>query len=118
MRFLVSVGVTLAAATMLFAVGWASGAAREKAAHKAAQELIREAADAVDSRVAERISAIRVVNQTVSGRVREVVRENTVYRDCVVDPALQRVLEAAREGRAEPAPAGGGLPPSGEGAAP
>ncbi len=118
MRLLVSVGVTLAAAAVLFGVGWASGAAREKAAHMASAALVRDAAEAVDAKVAERIAAIRIVNQTVSGRVREVIRENVVYRECLVDPAMQRLLDAAREGRAEPASGSGSMPGPGPGPAP
>lgn len=120
MRLLVSVGVTLLAAAVLFGVGWRAGADRERAAHKAREELIRDAAAAFDAKAAERIAAIKVTRTTINGQVREVVRENPVYRDCVLDEPLQRLLEAAREGRATPGPAaaGGLLPGPGAGAAP
>lgn len=111
MRFLVSVGVTLLAAAGLFGFGWAMGADRARATQEAQEAAIRRAADEVDARVAERIAAIRIVRQTINGQVREVIRENTVYRDCVVDEPMRRLLDAARSGGSfEPAPDRGGLP--------
>lgn len=115
MRQLVSIGVTLAAAAALFAVGWLSGDRSARAAQADAAALIREAADAVEARTAERIAQIRVVNQTITGQVREVIRESPIYRDCVVPDAMQRLLEAARQGRAEPGADGGSVPAAGTG---
>lgn len=117
MRLLVSAGVTLLAAAVLFGVGWLSGRQGEKAAQASREELVRDAADAVEARTAERIAAIRVVNQTISGKVREVVRENTVYRDCVIDEPMRRLLDAARAG-GQPAAGGGGMPGAGASSSP
>lgn len=118
MRFVVSVAVTLAAAAALYGVGWLSGRDSANAAHRASQELIRETADAVEMRTAERISQIRVVHQTITGQVREVIRENEVYRDCELDEPMRRLLDAARRGDSEPAAGGGGLPAIGSSSSP
>lgn len=91
------------------AVGWQVRGWKEDSTEAA----ITRAVAAVEARTAEQISGIRVVRQTINGRVREVVRESVVYRDCLVGDDMRRLLDAARAGRAEPAVGGGGLPTAG-----
>lgn len=118
LRLALIVAATLAVAGALFGAGWRAGQDRAEASHRAREELIRDTADAVEARTAERIAGIRVVHQTINGQVREVVRENTVYRDCVVDESTRRLLDAARRGELEPGAGGGRLPAAGTSAAP
>jgi hypothetical protein len=102
----------------LYGFGYRAGHDRATATEKAQELRLQELAAKVTASTAESIAGIRVVNQTVSGKVREVVRENTVYRDCAVDPYLQRLLDSARQGRAEPPADSGSLPAAGLGPAP
>lgn len=102
---IVGAGVlSVAAVAGIYAVGYRAGHNGATATEAAQERLLRELADEVDARTAARVAAIRVVNRTINGQVREIVRENTVYRDCVLDPGTISVLDAARRGEA-PAPA-------------
>jgi hypothetical protein len=116
-RIAIAIAVALLLAGSLAGIGFKVGRDSANAKHAAMAALITEAADAMEVRTAGRIAAIRVVNQTITGQVRETIRENTVYRDCVVPADMQRMLELAREGRAEPAIDRSSLPATGEGAA-
>jgi hypothetical protein len=110
MRMILIAAAAVVLASILVGIGYQAGADSVTARQASLSELIAETARAVELRTAERIAAIRVVNQTIQGKVREVVHENTVYRDCVIDPATVRLLDAAREGRSiEPASSGGGM---------
>jgi hypothetical protein len=82
------------------ATGFVVGSRYERAEHLEAQQLIQQAADAFDAKAAERIAQIRPVHKTIQNKLQETVRENTVYRDCLVDPVTRRLLDAARENRA------------------
>ncbi len=117
-RIIAGAAGALALAAVLFVVGYRAGSDHAKATETAQERRLQELADKVTASTAASIAGIRVVNQTVSGRVREVIRENTVYRDCLVEPELQRVLNSARQGRAEPAAGSGSLPGTGPGPAP
>lgn len=100
--------LTVLACIALIAFGWRLGADHQIANAAKDAELVRMAADAIEARTAKRISAIRVVNQTINGQVREIIRENTKYRDCIIDDATRRLLDSARKGAALE-PGGGGL---------
>jgi hypothetical protein len=106
--------VTLTLTGFVFACGYQWGGDRARATQAAQEAIIAAAADQVERRTAKRIAAIRVVNQTIQGQVREVIRENPVYRDCVLEPAVARMLDGARQGRYEPGAEGGGLPALGD----
>ncbi len=99
-------------------IGWKVGRDGANAKHASMAALITETADAVEQRTATRIAAVKVVRQTINGQVREVIRENTVYRECVVDPDMQRLLNAAREGHAIAEPDRSSVPAAGSSAAP
>ncbi len=107
-RMAIGAVVVMLLAVILVGIGYKAGSDSTRLA-------IQETADAVEQRTAKRISAIKVVRQTINGQVREVVRENTVYRECLVDPDLQRLLNSAREGKAV---ADSIMPAAGSGAAP
>ena len=42
----------------------------------------------------------QVTQKTIQNKAVETIRENTIYRDCVNDPVMQRLLDAARANRA------------------
>lgn len=105
--------LTVLGCIALIAFGWRLGADHEIANAATRKELAREVADAVEIRVGKRIAAIRVVNQTINAKVRETLRENTVYRDCLLDEPTKRLLDAARAGGAAPGTGRGGLPGAG-----
>jgi len=79
------------------------------------QALSTAAADAVEARTATRIAGIKITRQTINGQVREVIRDNPIYRDCVLDPAAIGLLDAARQGRTAPSSNSGRLPDPGAG---
>lgn len=83
----------------LLAAGWKLGRDNLQAEQASISSAILETADAIELRTAQRIADIRVTRQVVGGKVREIVRENTVYRDCLVDAATERLLNDARAGR-------------------
>ncbi len=114
---LVALGAVIVAA-LLFAMGWQSGADHATATQAAQEALIRSTAAEVEARTAKRISAIRVTNQTIQGQLREVVRESTVYRDCLLDEPARRLLDAARAGTALQQPGDRSVPAAGSSAAP
>jgi hypothetical protein len=117
-RILIGAVLALLIAVGLAAIAYKAGRDGANAKHAAMAALITEAADAIEQRTATRIAAIKVVRQTINGQVIEVIRESTVYRECVVDPDMRRLLDAARNGEALPGANGGGLPTTGAGAAP
>jgi|SRR6478736_531021 len=115
---LLSGAVAVVLAIGLVLAGWKAGKDHAIAQQASMSALIVESANAVEARTAERIARIRVRNQTINGQVREVVRENTVYRDCVLDADTVRLLDAAREGGSEPLPGDSSLSEAGAGPAP
>jgi hypothetical protein len=82
------------------ALGFRLGSRYEVAQQLEDKAIIEQAADAFDARSAERISKLRPIHTTIQSKLQETVRENTVYRDCLVDPAAQRLLDDARANRA------------------
>lgn len=98
--WLVKGAAAIFAAAALVGTGYKFGHDAVVASQAKAAEERRALADEIEARVADRIAAIRVTRTTVQGEVREIVRENTVYRDCVLDDAARRLLDAARDGRA------------------
>lgn len=98
--WLVKGAAAVFAAASLVGVGYKFGRDAVIASQAKAAEERRALAAEIETRVAQRIADIRVTRTTVQGEVREIIRENTVYRDCVLDDATRRLLDAARDGRA------------------
>jgi hypothetical protein len=92
----IAVLILLAGST---ALGFRLGSRYEVAQQLEDKAIIEQAADAFDERSAARISQLRPLHQTIQSKIQETVRENTVYRDCVVDPATERLLDDARASR-------------------
>mgnify|MGYP007100056026 CR=1 FL=1 len=81
------------------ALGFHLGSRHEIANQLEDKALIEQAADAFDKRSASRIAKLRPLHQTIQSKIQETVRENIVYRDCVVDPVTERLLDDARANR-------------------
>jgi hypothetical protein len=111
--WLVKIAAVAAAAFALLAAGWRLGVDHVQAGEAREKALIQLAANAVEDRTAQQIAGIKVTSQTVNAKVREIVKENTVYRDCVLDAATSSLLDAARAGTAFPPLDRGQLPAPG-----
>lgn len=91
-------------ATMLSGVGglWFGmdlGADREIAKQAKIEEVRREVEDAARLGAAAAINEIEITNRTINRQVETITREVPVYRDCVHDPDVERLLDAARANR-------------------
>jgi hypothetical protein len=98
--WLIRLAAVMACAFAFTAIGWRLGVDHVEAGQAREAALIARTAEAVEGRTATAIAGIKVTRQTINGKVREIVREKTVYRDCLVDPDLQRLLDNARAGQA------------------
>lgn len=92
---------------------WRQGAAQNEQAK--VNRAIEETRAAAQEGAANAIAQIRVTNTTVRGKTETLVREKTVYRDCVADDGVVRNINSALTGRA-PEPAGAGIVPAAHGA--
>lgn len=79
--------------------GFRLGITHERGIAAAQQELIERAADAFDAKVADHVSKIRPLHKTIQVNAKEIISEVPVYRDCVNDPSVERLLDAARANR-------------------
>jgi hypothetical protein len=59
---------------------------------------------------AEEIAKITVTHTTIRQKAEVITREKVQYRDCVNDPLVSGMLDAARANQPEVAPGGGELP--------
>lgn len=67
--------------------------------------------DAAQEGAAAAIAKIDIKQTTIRQTVEHTIRENVVYRDCVNDPTVERLLNDARADRAPAEPAGSGVLP-------
>ena len=74
----------------------------EIAKQAAIEQAIRDTRQAALEGAADAISKIKVTNTTVQGKTETIVRERTVYSNCVHDPDLMRIINEALTGRTEP----------------
>lgn len=96
-------GASLAAVAALsgaYVKGRGDGRAIETAERMTIEEVARESREAAIEAAAEQIAKISVVHTTIRQRAETVIREKPVYRDCLNDAAVIRMLDAARENRA------------------
>ena len=70
------------------------------------ERIAQVAYDAALQGTAAAIAKIEVKHTTIRQKAEVITREQVVYRDCVSDPVLRGLLDAARENRASPEPSG------------
>jgi hypothetical protein len=88
--------------------GRSDGRAIEVAERATLEEVARESRDAALQAAAEAIAKISVTHTTIRQKAEVTIREKPVYRDCVNDPDVVGMLDAARENRPLAEPIGGG----------
>lgn len=66
---------------------------------------------------AEEIAKISVTHTTIRQQAETVIREKPIYRDCVNDPGVVGLLDAARENRPAESAGDSGVPGTGAGPA-
>lgn len=103
---ILAVGVALSVAVGgAYVKGRADGRAVEIAQRVTLDDVARESREAAMLAAAEQIAKITKVHTTIRQQAETVIREKLVYRDCVNDAAVVRLLDAARENRATSEPA-------------
>jgi hypothetical protein len=103
--YLIAVAVLLLSTAGAYVSGRRDGQRIEQGKCLAQAAAVQEAAVIASQAAAEAIAKIKPVHQTINRKVQETVREVPVYRDCVNDPAVERLLNDARAGR-KPADSG------------
>lgn len=99
------IGGLLLSASVGLGAGYRAGA-NSVTAELARQDSIEQRTrDAALKVTAEAIAGIQVNHTTIRQRTEEKIREVPVYRDCVNDPTVERLLNDARANRV-PEPAG------------
>lgn len=95
--------------------GRSDGRKVEVAERATLDEVARVASEAATRASAAQIAKISVTHTTIRHQAEVITREKPVYRDCVNDPGVERLLDAARA-NAEPEPASdSGVPGPGTG---
>ncbi|MCE5292921.1 MAG: hypothetical protein LLG14_27310 [Nocardiaceae bacterium] len=103
MRALINPWVILA---IILALGGATTAGYLRGRHDENVEMLADAQkqrtmqDVIEAGIAKGVSQIKVQNTTIKQNLETITRENTVYRDCKLDPVARGLLDAALEGRA------------------
>jgi hypothetical protein len=96
--------------------GRGDGRAVEIAQRATLDDVARVSREGAISAAAAAIAKISVTHTTIRQRAEVTVREKPVYRDCVNDPAVERLLDSARANAPAPEPAGdSGVSGAGEG---
>jgi hypothetical protein len=95
-----------------YVAGRRDGQRIELASCLATAAAIDKASDKASDAAAKAIAEQKPVTQVIKQRVETITREVPVYRDCLSDPAVERLLDDARAGR--PVSAGGGVVPGSE----
>jgi hypothetical protein len=88
--------------------GFTFGVKYQRGQEARAEQLIARVRDEAQRGAAEAIAQIKINNTTIRQQLETQVRENTVYRDCKLDPDSFRLLNDALSG-APGQPAGGGV---------
>lgn len=104
---------------LVFAGGWQSRSWYEDSKDLASaqaidksREVMRELAGEVSKNTEQAIKGIRVENRNIYNEVQREVRENTVYRDCVVPDGGLQLINKARDRAAAGKPDGALRPAS------
>lgn len=85
------------------------GKTGEVAKQSEIKQAIEDTREKARQGAASEIAKIKVRNTTIQGKLREVVRDNPVYRDCKLDDAGLRLINEALTGK----PSGTGRDSSG-----
>lgn len=87
--------------------GWNAKVAESKTT----EDLLAAASDMFDAKVGDRIGGIKVVHQTIQGKLIRETSTNTVYRDCEHTPAgLQQLNQALTNGARPVSSSASGVP--------
>lgn len=81
-----------------FVFGMQVGKDRQVATQTRLEQTLAEIERRTQVAVAEQIAAIEIKHVTIRAKTHEILRENLVYRDCVNEPDVVRLLDAARSG--------------------
>lgn len=100
-----------------YAKGRSDGRAIEVAERATLEEVARESREAAIQGAAAEIAKISWKHTTIRQTAEVVTREVPVYRDCINDARVERLLDDARANRAPSEPAGSRVMP-GAGASP
>jgi hypothetical protein len=93
----VILGVAVVGATGgAYVKGRSDGRALEFAERATLEEVAREAREAAIAGTAEVVAKITVKHTTIRQQAEVVTREIPIYRDCVNDPRVERLLGEAR----------------------
>lgn len=92
--------------------GESVGADHEKVKQAEIKQAIEDTREKARQGAASEIAKIKVRNTTIQGKLREVVRDNPVYRDCQLDDAGLQLVNQALAGKSGGAgrDSGGSLP--------
>lgn len=112
-----SLAVVLALCGTCYVKGRSDGLAVEIAARATLEEVARESREAAMQAAAEAIAKISITHTTIRQKAEVITREKIQYRDCVNDPALSGLLDAARANQPAAEPLGDRVV-SGTGASP
>lgn len=88
-----------------FGFGMRVGRLNEVASKARLEQTLAEIERRTQDAVAKQIAGIEIKHLTIQGRVHEILRTETVYRDCVTGDDVVRLLDSARANR--PADAAG-----------
>lgn len=94
---------------IILAIGGAATGGYLRGRHDENVEMLADAQkqrtmqDVIEAGIAQGVSQIKVQNTTIRQNLETVTRENTIYRDCKLDPTAFGLLNAALEARAAPA---------------
>lgn len=97
--WLIKGAAALAVAATFIGTGWKLGVDHVTAKQARDKDLINQAADAFDGRVATHVGNMSVRHQTIVQPAKETIREEIQYRDCVQSTDVERLLDAARANR-------------------
>jgi hypothetical protein len=89
----------LVAAVAISAGGFHVGRNYEKGQQADDKQLIADAAQAFDGKVAAHVGTIRPIHKTIQSTAKETIREVPIYAECIHDPAVVSLLDAARANR-------------------
>lgn len=93
-----------------FGGGLRVGSDHEIAKQARTEQLIAATEKRTQDVVATAIAKMIPIQQTIRQKTETVIREVPIYRDCINDPAVERLLDAARANR-EPESTGSGSVP-------
>jgi hypothetical protein len=95
--------------------GRSDGRALEVAKQATLNEVALVAREAAIAAASERIAGITVTHTTIRHKAEVITREKPVYRDCVNDSGVERLLDSARANQPPEPATDSGVPGAGTG---